>query len=51
MSKAQNSRAEGRVELGRYIVADPAICHGKPTESLSGITRFVTLIPDMRRTE
>ena len=20
-----------RVELGRFIVADPAICHGKPT--------------------
>ena len=20
-----------RTELGRYIVADPAICHGKPT--------------------
>src|SRR5215210_2398714 len=20
-----------RVELGRYIIADPAICHGKPT--------------------
>ena len=31
MSKAKNSRADRRVELGRYIVADPAICHGKPT--------------------
>jgi uncharacterized protein (DUF433 family) len=31
MSKAKNSRVDGRVELGRYIVADPAICHGKPT--------------------
>ena len=30
MSKARN-RSEGRVELGRHIVADPAICHGKPT--------------------
>ena len=30
MSKAKNRRAQ-RVELGRYIVADPAICHGKPT--------------------
>jgi len=30
MSKAKNSRAEGKVELGRYIVADPAICHGNP---------------------
>ncbi|HKQ38276.1 MAG TPA: DUF433 domain-containing protein [Verrucomicrobiae bacterium] len=25
-----NGRAT-RVELGRYIVADPVICHGKPT--------------------
>jgi uncharacterized protein (DUF433 family) len=24
-------RANGSVELGRYIVADPMICHGKPT--------------------
>lgn len=23
--------AKQRIELGRYIVADPAICHGKPT--------------------
>jgi uncharacterized protein (DUF433 family) len=23
--------APGRVELGQYIVADPKICHGKPT--------------------
>jgi len=21
----------GRVELGEYIVADPLVCHGKPT--------------------
>ncbi|HTV43574.1 MAG TPA: DUF433 domain-containing protein [Candidatus Sulfotelmatobacter sp.] len=21
----------GRIELGEYIVADPGICHGKPT--------------------
>ncbi|MDO8539873.1 MAG: DUF433 domain-containing protein [Opitutaceae bacterium] len=26
-----SSRATERIELGRYIVADPAICHGKPT--------------------
>jgi len=26
-----SSRATQRLELGRYIVADPAICHGKPT--------------------
>ncbi len=24
-------RGEKRVMLGRYIVADPKICHGKPT--------------------
>src|SRR5438309_11438920 len=24
-------RATGRVELGRYIVADSEICHGQPT--------------------
>jgi hypothetical protein len=23
--------AKERMELGKYIVADPAICHGKPT--------------------
>src|ERR1700677_650960 len=23
--------APGRVELGQYIVADPRVCHGKPT--------------------
>lgn len=27
--KADGTKA--RVELGRFIVADPAICHGKPT--------------------
>ena len=31
MSKANNRGTDGRVELGRYIVADRAICHGKPT--------------------
>jgi len=25
------ARAAPRVELGRHIVADPAVCHGKPT--------------------
>ena len=30
MSKTK-SRTVERIELGRYIVADPAICHGKPT--------------------
>jgi len=34
MKKGKNISASGpkeRVELGRYIVADPDICHGKPT--------------------
>src|SRR5882724_7199894 len=30
MSKPKRRTAR-RVELGRYIVADPMICHGKPT--------------------
>jgi hypothetical protein len=30
MRKSKNRRT-GRVELGRHIVADPEICHGKPT--------------------
>jgi uncharacterized protein (DUF433 family) len=30
MSKSKQ-RSNGSVELGRYIVADPKICHGKPT--------------------
>ena len=28
---SKSPRSKGRVELGRYTVADPAICHGKPT--------------------
>jgi hypothetical protein len=34
MKNGQNSVPQGsseRVELGQYIVADPEICHGKPT--------------------
>src|SRR5438445_12569829 len=30
MSKAKR-QTNGRVELGRFIVADPEICHGQPT--------------------
>jgi uncharacterized protein (DUF433 family) len=30
-SKAKPSRARKSTLLGEYIVADPAICHGKPT--------------------
>ena len=29
--EARGARLAARVELGRYIVADPQICHGKPT--------------------
>jgi uncharacterized protein (DUF433 family) len=29
--KNASKSSTGRVELGRYIVADPLICHGKPT--------------------
>ena len=29
--KNGNTSASQRTELGRYIVADPAMCHGKPT--------------------
>lgn len=29
--KNGKQEAAGRVELGRHIVADPEICHGKPT--------------------
>jgi hypothetical protein len=29
--KNGRSATSERVELGRYIVADPEICHGKPT--------------------
>ncbi len=42
----------GRVELGEYIVADPEICHGKPTFKGTRITvpllvrpNVVTFIP------
>jgi hypothetical protein len=29
--KNGKNRTKGRVELGRHIVADPEVCHGKPT--------------------
>ena len=29
--KTKATRRNRRVELGEYIVADPKICHGKPT--------------------
>ena len=47
MSKAK-TRAARRIELGRYIVADPAICHGKPT--FKGTRIFVAdVLADVER--
>ena len=47
MSKARH-RSAGRIELGRYIVADPAICHGKPT--FKGTRVFVAdVLADVER--
>jgi len=41
-------RTARRVELGRYIVADPAICHGKPT--FKGTRVFVSdVLADVER--
>jgi uncharacterized protein (DUF433 family) len=31
MRKLRDRRAVRRVELGQYVVADPEVCHGKPT--------------------
>jgi len=31
MRKGKKRPSKERVELGRYIVADPEICHGQPT--------------------
>ena len=31
MRRARKRRTEEWAELGRYIVVDPEICHGKPT--------------------
>lgn len=30
-SAPKSKAAAARIELGKYIVADPRICHGKPT--------------------
>ena len=47
MSKTSR-HSDGRVELGRYIVADPAICHGKPT--FKGTRVFVAdVLADVER--
>ncbi len=30
-TKQRRSVRSGKVNLGKYIVADPSVCHGKPT--------------------
>jgi uncharacterized protein (DUF433 family) len=41
-------RTSGSVELGQYIVADPMICHGKPT--FKGTRVFVAdVLADVER--
>ena len=43
-----SQRRKGTVELGRYIVVDPAICHGKPT--FKGTRVFVAdVLADVER--
>ncbi len=42
------TRKHLRVELGQYVVADPAICHGKPT--FKGTRVFVAdVLSDVER--
>ena len=48
MSKAKVSGTNGGIALGRYVVADPAICHGKPT--FKGTRVFVAdVLADVER--
>ena len=48
MSKAKLSGTKGGIALGRYVVADPAICHGKPT--FKGTRVFVAdVLADVER--
>src|SRR5437870_2072963 len=42
-SKRPVSAPPERIELGRYIVADPEICHGKPTFKGTRIMVFQVL--------
>ena len=42
MRKA-TQRAQPRIELGQYIVADPAICHGQPTFKGTRIMVWIVL--------
>ena len=47
-TRAKQNVAAPRVELGRYIVADPAICHGKLT--FKGTRIFVSdILVDVER--
>ncbi|MCX6926084.1 MAG: DUF433 domain-containing protein [Verrucomicrobia bacterium] len=47
MSKSKQS-VNGSLELGQYIVADPKICHGKPT--FKGTRVFVAdVLADVER--
>ena len=43
LMKAKANGNKGRVELGDYIVADPEICHGKPTFKGTRIMVFQVL--------
>src|SRR3954462_10652105 len=49
MKRGTKSRSSnGRIELGQHIVADPAICHGKPT--FKGTRVFVAdVLADVER--
>src|SRR5262245_3380058 len=41
--KTRRSNRPKRVELGEYIVADPLVCHGKPTFKGSRVMVFQVL--------
>src|SRR5213595_4088712 len=41
--KSKEQKRKPRVELGEYIVADPQICHGKPTFKGTRIMVFQVL--------
>jgi len=42
-TKPRAKRPTGRIELGEYIVADPAICHGQPTFKGTRVLVWVVL--------
>jgi uncharacterized protein (DUF433 family) len=41
--KAKSNGQPHRIELGRHIVADPAICHGQPTFKGTRIMVWIVL--------